>query len=56
MITPTLDQIRREHLHPLTAEVDHCGSGPKGIRTPDLLAASQNRASGVLTCINAGRE
>ena len=33
------------------------GSGPKGIRTPDLLAASQNHpVNGVLTCINAGRE
>jgi len=31
------------------------GSGPKGIRTPDLLAASQKRANGVLTCENAGR-
>src|SRR5919109_2531035 len=30
-------------------------SGPKGIRTPDLLAASQNAVSGVLTCEHAGR-
>jgi hypothetical protein len=30
------------------------GSGPKGIRTPDLLAASQNRVNGVLTCVFAG--
>ena len=29
---------------------------PKGIRTPDLLAASQNGLNGVLTCENAGRE
>ena len=33
-----------------------CGSGPKGIRTPDLLAASQNGLSGVLPSIFAGRE
>jgi hypothetical protein len=30
--------------------------GPKGIRTPDLLAASQNRVNGVLTCVFAGHE
>ena len=33
-----------------------CGSGPKGTRTPDLLAASQNRVNGVLTCENAGHD
>jgi hypothetical protein len=32
-----------------------CGSGPKGIRTPDLLAASQTGLNAVLTCGNAGQ-
>ena len=30
--------------------------GPKGIRTPDLLPASQNGLNAVLTCGNAGQE
>jgi hypothetical protein len=34
----------------------HHNGGPKGIRTPDLLAASQPGLTGVLTCENAGRE
>jgi hypothetical protein len=32
-----------------------CTCGPKGIRTPDLLAASQNRVNGVLPSVFAGR-
>ena len=31
-----------------------CDSGPKGIRTPDLLAASHTALNGVLTRENAG--
>jgi hypothetical protein len=37
------------------AEARFRGSGPKGIRTPDLLAARQNGLDGVLTWENAGQ-
>jgi hypothetical protein len=40
----------KSHIWPLTYE-----SGPKGDRTPDLMAASHNALNGVLCSVSAGR-
>lgn len=41
----------RRHIRPRCADTPH--GGPKGIRTPDLLAASQNGLNGVPRSVRA---